>query len=315
MAAVIKRETPTQTRPFSLADVQARADQILRDAAARADEIIRQAHLDAHDQLAAARRDAVAIGLDQGRKAGFDAALDQARHAALDEARGRLDALAHALDSALSDFLSRKSSLLASAESGVVEIALAIAARVCRSLSFDPSVAADNIRRVVAMIGHEHDADIHLHPDDFASLEQCIPSLLSDAARSGHVSFRPDAAVSRGGCLLRSRHGTIDASIHEQLDRIALAILGDYASALPPAHGLTPSPGATPYNAAPSSFISDATSRFVAHHHPSDVLPPDAGANDGSPHAAPSIEIDIQPSSDLPSAVDALAIQPNGPAT
>jgi flagellar assembly protein FliH len=41
----------------------------------------------------------------------------------------------------------------------------------------------------------------------------------------GETTFTPDERISRGGCVVETRHGAIDARIETQLARIAHELL------------------------------------------------------------------------------------------
>ncbi len=66
-------------------------------------------------------------------------------------------------------------------------------------------------------LGEAAPATIRLHPDDYATVMAGSRPSRSAGARSTIV---PDPAVSRGGCLVESEFGFIDASVDAQFDEI-----------------------------------------------------------------------------------------------
>jgi len=70
------------------------------------------------------------------------------------------------------------------------------------------------------------DVVVRLHPDDAAILERAAPDV---AARAGRASFtvKADASIERGGCVVETDLGELDARIDVQLDALARALAPD----------------------------------------------------------------------------------------
>jgi flagellar assembly protein FliH len=89
-------------------------------------------------------------------------------------------------------------------------------------------------RVAIDRLGENAVATIHLHPSDAeAALQQ------TDVAQSGSVEIVADVNVPRGGCLVRSSFGCIDAGIDAQMRELARALLGDDSGHEEPTHGLS----------------------------------------------------------------------------
>jgi len=52
-----------------------------------------------------------------------------------------------------------------------------------------------------------------------------------------HADLREDVAVGRGGCVVRSARGSIDATIETQLERIAATLLPARTASAAPESG------------------------------------------------------------------------------
>ncbi|MCL2789983.1 MAG: FliH/SctL family protein [Desulfobulbus sp.] len=59
---------------------------------------------------------------------------------------------------------------------------------------------------------------VTLHPDDLAVAEAKAPELIASIRGLSHLVFKTDASMTRGGCLLESSAGIVDASIELQLE-------------------------------------------------------------------------------------------------
>lgn len=227
MAGVLRREQFCSKPAFSFQDVEREARAVLERAEARAREIMAAAEQQARRRAAQIEAEAGRRGLEEGRREGIAQVRREAAQRALQEARQELNQLGEALRNSLAAFDAEKRHLLACAERGLIELALAITRRVCKhELGASSQTALANARAVLKLAEHEHDLRLHLHPADCEALRQTLPELAAATGSLTHVELVADSAVPRGGCILRGRDGTIDARLERQLDRVAEALLG-----------------------------------------------------------------------------------------
>lgn len=226
MPAVIRRQPHASVKILSLTDVEREAAQLCDDARRQAAALLERARHEADQVLEQRRAEAVAAGLAEGRRAGLEAARREADQIALAESRERLAALVQTLQAALDEYQRSKARLLAEAETGLIELALAIARRVCkRQADGDPAVAQANARCLLERVRNAGDLELRVSPVEYETLRTAVAEFLDAADRHEHVAVIADAAVSRGDCILRSRDGEIDARIDTQLDAVAAALL------------------------------------------------------------------------------------------
>lgn len=248
MGGVIRRESVSTAPAFSFCDVERQADEITTRARAEADRLIAEARqraaeveAQARAQLEARRRAGYEEGLAEGRRVGLEQVKNEARQTVLQSVRAELTQLTQSLATGLAQYERERRGLIALAESGLIELAVAIARRVCKTLagrSTDPVRA--NARALLELVRHHDDLELHVHPDEHELLRDVAAEFTQQTAELEHVQVVADPAVERGGCVIRTRDGTIDASIAAQIDRIATAICGHTAPPPGPAPVLTP---------------------------------------------------------------------------
>jgi flagellar assembly protein FliH len=228
LARVIGRESQPAGCAFSFEDLEAQARALLDRAREEARRVHAAALADAAVSVQAEKQRGYLRGLEEGRAAGLEQVRREAAQAALHEARESLASLAKSLSAAVRDFEQAKRRLIASAEAGLIELALAVARRVCKAQAAgEHEVARANARHLLELARHEHDLQLRLHPSDADALRDALPELLAATESAAHVELIADESVGRGGCVLASREGTIDAAIDTQLDRIAEALIPD----------------------------------------------------------------------------------------
>lgn len=232
--SVIKREDLPASPAFNFSDLEGEAralvararieaEQLLADARRTAAALQQQAHTDAEQR----RRAGYEEGLRRGREAGFAQARREAAEQSLAEARAEIGRLTSALAAALAEYDRRRHALLAAAESGLIELAVAIARRVCHTLAdTSPEPAAAAARALLERAAHHGDVTLHVHPAEFERLRQVAAEFVEQLGRRTHVQLVSDPQVTRGGCVLRTAHGVLDAALEQQLDRVAAALCG-----------------------------------------------------------------------------------------
>jgi len=226
LASVLKKDKFTTAPLFSFQNLEEKARTILDDASRRAEEIVARAEQEGRRRAAKIEAAAMPAGREQGRREAFEQAREQAARVAKEETRQNCLSLQQSLSAALAEFDENKRRMLALAEKGLLELALAVARRVCKHHAGASSkTARANSARLVEMVKHETDVELRINPADVETVKKSVPELLSATERLAHVEITPDPAVTRGGCILQARDGTIDATLETQLDRAAAALL------------------------------------------------------------------------------------------
>jgi flagellar assembly protein FliH len=226
LAGVLRRERFCSTPAFSFQDLEGEARCILDEARREAHRIVAEAEAQACRRAAQLEREAIPRGREQGRRQAFEQAREEAAHVAMEEARRDCSQLCQALTAGLEAFESDKRRLLATAESGLLELALAIARRVCKhDVATSSQAARANAIALLEMVKHESDLELRLNPVDREMLRAAASETVATADRLAHVKLVADPTVERGGCVLESRHGTIDAALETQLGCVAAALL------------------------------------------------------------------------------------------
>lgn len=195
--------------PAAVPDVPAAAQ--VPQARVQPDPVEQEAH------LAALERDAFAKGYAQGERAGVEAG------------NRRSDAMLRRLGETLEELASLRRTLLQQSERQLVQLALAIARRIVRrEIAADEELLTALARVAIDRLGDSGPATIHLHPDDFAR----AAARGAQQWETAHVSVVPDPAVSRGGCLVESPFGFVDAGIDAQFQELARALLDTEGASL-----------------------------------------------------------------------------------
>ena len=179
----------------------------------RIDGGIFEARLGAERIVAEAREAARDIG------AAAEADAARLRQAAVEEGRSEAAASASEL---LAWAASERDRLLATAEAEVVRLALGLAAKIlAREAEHGGAVAHDMARRALAEARGRTVLALRVHPLDLAGVREREPELPANASGMAWIS---DPAVGRGGAVVETETGFIDARLETQLEVVRRAI-------------------------------------------------------------------------------------------
>jgi flagellar assembly protein FliH len=137
-----------------------------------------------------------------------------------------MEAMSQRWLAAIDQWENRRERMHAEACEDVLRFAFALGERVVhRLLRVDPSIVRDQMAVALRSLGRPSGLQISINPDDRGLIEQALPDVKSALGRTAHVHLHDDPAVERGGCVLATTGGYVDATIDTQLDRLAEALL------------------------------------------------------------------------------------------
>lgn len=214
---------------LDLGDLQRQADRMIEAAEQEAGRIVAEAVRAAEEQGRRIRAEAEAAGRAEGERAGREAGEADGRREAVAAVSAEMARLEAGWTSALQAWSSRREADLSSAQQDVVALAVAIAGRIVqREIRVDPEVATRQVAAALTMLSDVRDARVFVHPEDREAVAEALPGLVRALSSTAHVELLEDPALGRGGIVVRSGDGVIDARIEVQIRRIAEALAPDH---------------------------------------------------------------------------------------
>ncbi len=156
------------------------------------------------------------IDLDAVRKQafqeGYQAGAKAAEKRLAQESARKLAELGRVFD----EVAGYKTALRAEAEQELVDLAFAIARRIVRrELGVDPTAVGALVKTCMQDFPTVAVQKVLVHPDDLPLVREAL---------GGEVEAAPDASIARGGAVLETDQGRLDARIDAQLEEIALGL-------------------------------------------------------------------------------------------
>jgi flagellar assembly protein FliH len=218
MSTIIKASGPVRTMDgvtFNFDDMAVKANQYLDQVRADAAKILQRAE-----------KEAQAIRT-QAEEQGKQAAL-KAVERILDEKVGKqMATLLPAVRQAVEQLHQAKQAWLTHWEGRAVHVAAMIAERVMRrQLDRQPDITLALVKEALELASGSPELRIHLHPEDHATLGSQVERLSREIAPVGQATVLADPQITRGGCRVDTRFGTIDQQFQAQLARIEAELSG-----------------------------------------------------------------------------------------
>ena len=193
--------------------LRAKAEAILDDAVRDAEGLLTDAHERGRTLVeeAAGRADGIA---EQAKRNGYDAGFAEGRAAADREMNDMLGTMRGILEMAHAE----RHKLIESAEPELVRLALGIAERVLhQQVALDRGVVVEMAKNAIARLIERDTVTVRVHPADLERMRDHREELinLSDIR---NLRIIEDQRVDRGGVVVETDAGTIDARIATQLE-------------------------------------------------------------------------------------------------
>lgn len=211
---------------LDLVDIRGQAEVILDAAHADAARLTRAARIDAEHVNKGAFEAGREEGHAQGLKAGFEEGLNAGQKEGFDAAQAahsaELASLNEAWREALDEWKARRETQYEEGRRDLLQLALGIAERIVMSMpKHDVEVARRQVDASIELLLDRTDLRIRVNPADTAMLEEHLPLMLEAMSGASKASIESDESISRGGCIISTPDGDVDARLEEQLSHIA----------------------------------------------------------------------------------------------
>jgi len=161
------------------------------------------------DHLSKIEMEAYEKGFQQGQKDGL--VMGKKR---LEETARRLEALIKSLSQL-------KKEVYRNSERELVELATEIARKILlKELELDDTAILRTVRRAISFLNDRSNVRIRLNPSDMNKVAEVLSEIRADK-KIEDVELVEDSAVERGGCILESGFGLVNATIEDQLSAIS----------------------------------------------------------------------------------------------
>ncbi len=154
-------------------------------------------------------------------KAAYESGFRQGEKAGLQMAEKKAEALMRRYADAIFAVERLKSQLFARAERDVVKLALEVARKIVhREIARDSEIIETLVKVALGHVAVKSAVTIRLHPVDYGWLLEHRSGITRGPDDDKEVILVADPAVERGGCLIQTECGDVDARIEEEFREV-----------------------------------------------------------------------------------------------
>jgi type III secretion protein L len=118
--------------------------------------------------------------------------------------------------------------MIKAAEPEIVKLALKVAEKIVGAeLATSDETILRIVSKAVEQLRQSKELVVHANPEDIEVLRREKRKLLEYIGRLKDIAFREDPTVARGGCVIETESGTVDAQLATQIELLERALLGD----------------------------------------------------------------------------------------
>jgi flagellar biosynthesis/type III secretory pathway protein FliH len=183
--------------------------------------------------LAAAQRqgaELVSVAKEQAERIASDArehGYDDGYQQGLDRAQREIADLLAFAEAAVREVAETRARLLEESETALVDLALQVAEKILQTkLELEPALVADVLGGALRRAYVRDGMQVVCNPADLALLETASADLQTQVGTLRNLELVGDGRVGRGGVIVRTPGGDVDATIGSQLDRLREVMLG-----------------------------------------------------------------------------------------
>mgnify|MGYP000875666348 FL=1 len=201
--AEVKRQTDQAN--IIKADAQQAAEEVVKKAQEQAQEIIQ----DAENRQQKIESDAHSKGYEEGHDEGYKDGEDE------------VNRLIERMHKMLDSVMQRREEILRDTETQIVELVILMTRKVVKIISENQkSVIMSNVLAALKKVKGRGDVTLRVNLDDVKLTTEHIDEFIKRVENIKGITVVEDSSVEKGGCIVETDFGAIDARISSQLTEL-----------------------------------------------------------------------------------------------
>ncbi len=135
--------------------------------------------------------------------------------------REQIDAAVNGFTSMVDDFVAQRAEFLKSSEETLVRLAVAVAKKIIGdAVQIQEDAVLETVRNALRHVQEKENVVVRVHPEDLKIVREHRSEWLSIVEGSGSLDIEEDERVRRGGCLVETEAGNVEAQIDKQIQTL-----------------------------------------------------------------------------------------------
>lgn len=197
-ASIIKNSARKEAEKI-IADAKSQAAQILSDAEAKRDEISSKSHNE---------------GFEKGREEGFESGKNECER------------LVERIHKIIESVQNKRQEILDNTEQQIVDLVILMTRKVVKIMSDNQkSVIMSNVVQALKKVKGRGDVTLRVNLADVKLTTEHIQDFIREVENIKNIAVVEDSSVEKGGCIVETDFGAVDARIASQLSELESKIL------------------------------------------------------------------------------------------
>lgn len=125
------------------------------------------------------------------------------------------------MDSVVNELRSQYASEIESLEDTVVKLSMLAAENILgREAGANSEIVIEQVKKAIRSLDEDKVFKIHIHPENIEILESVKSELTGDKSQIKDVEIVSNESVGKGGCILETSAGMVDARLKTQLEQL-----------------------------------------------------------------------------------------------
>ncbi|MHC1758623.1 MAG: FliH/SctL family protein [Negativicutes bacterium] len=203
-------------------NVAVSAENILQEARAQAEKLLADASQEVTRMKVLIAEEAEKLKI-RATEDGKQQGVAEAKHQMLEQLQKTTERCNALLEAATSE----ARQIVLGSDNQIVELVLAISRKIIYDeLEERPEVILGIVRAALERVRDQNHINIHVSLDDYESILQARNELQGIVGSEQILTITADTVLTRGGCMIETSFGTVEAGVDTQLDSIRRALHG-----------------------------------------------------------------------------------------
>lgn len=152
-------------------------------------------------------------------------------HQASEKAAGQFKETVESLKKLIASLSGEQERLIGIAEDAAVEIGFAAAAKILGRVNIDDRLLAAMVKEAMVKVSEREGLIVHLCAEDCTRMEALKVNSGNNGNQWSNIEFKVDEQIVLGGCIIKSRVGSLEARLEYQLNALKKCLVEAHARA------------------------------------------------------------------------------------
>ena len=160
------------------------------------------------------------------KKNGYSEGYTKGEEEGYNEGKAEVDRLIERIHKIFEGVMSRREEILSETEQQIVELVILMTRKVVKIISENQkSVVMANVLQALKKVKGRGDVNIRVNLSDMKLTHEHVQDFIKQVENIKGITVLEDSTVDKGGCVVETDFGAIDARIQSQLSELETAIL------------------------------------------------------------------------------------------